>query len=279
MKLCNIINNSCFSIISTITGEDSLSKTFGFLQSNLNLINSFNCVYVALNHTEGCPSWFVDECITLYEEYVPYVVVDKFPDNAGHMFGTIDLDESCLQFCKSQGLRYLWKSTDDVLVSLEVLNKEVPEDSEFMYLPGFSYETLLNAWSTQKLMDGYEEKFFAPQSNFFIVDASKVDTLYGPAEEIHSMKKSYEDLKEKDSSVKPWDLRFSDGTKFACEDMLGRNVKELKRQNLLSPTSFRNLIDFVKYNRVGDPSHKNVMLKEIGVCHFHFHDQNVNEVL
>lgn len=270
MKLSSLIPDSAFAIIATVEGEESLEKAKVFLGANEEVLRQFPIIILHVNYSrEGARFPLVKEYCNLYISAFlksKVITIAHFP-NPGHMFGTIDLDEACLQSVKGKGMKYIWKANDDMLIGPALLDKQVlPKD--LYYLPGFSYETLLNAGCTANLMRDYEEKWFAPQSTFFILDTTKVGSLYG---DITGRKKVWEEAKTLSGNpkLKPWEVPQPDGVKFGLEDLLGHTTKNLAKQSLLSQESFHKLIDHVKYHAEGDPSHKSVMIKEIGVCHYH----------
>ena len=277
MKLKDIISDSVFSTIATITGPESLDKAELFLGANEELIKQFPLIYLHVNCLPDVDTNLVFSYMCMWSETFPYkVLCSDYKKNRGHMFGTIDLDEACLTSAEKSKFKYLWKSTEDVITYPGLISVEVKEDFDFAYLPGFSYEVLLNAGSTANLIRDYEEKFYAPQTNFFILKTDKVKNLYGY--DVEEKRKAYEAVKESYPLIKPWHMQFPDGVKFGLEDHLGRTTKGLNKQMLLSEASFRNLIDHVKYHAEPDPSHKNLLLKEIGVCHYHNWQDRVFEI-
>lgn len=260
MRLRDIVQESTFRFIHTVS-EDSFKSLDYFLNYNFATTSLFDSIGVAYN---TCNKNLNQDFIRSLDKFVPNVEIFYKSVNNLHMFGTIDLDEACLVEAKTLGVKYLWKCTNDFLVGPAILDVEVPEDFDFAYLPGFSLETLEQASGRT---ENYEKFNFVPQTNFFIINVNAVDNLYG--NDIEEKKSQYEAVKKLHPYIKPWDMQFSDGVKFACEDHLARTTANLKKHCLLSPVTLNNLIDFVRVNKVADPSHKNIYFTQTQLCHYH----------
>ena len=265
MKLRDIIEESLFATIGTVTDEDGLANAEQVWLHNKPVTELFDLQTPQYNSTEEASQHTVQSYGAKFLGHSFKNTVKKFHvKNRGHMFGTIDLDEACLSEAKYECFKYLWKCTSDFLVSPAILDVEVPEDFDFLYLPGFSLETLEQASARG---EDYESFKLTPQTNFFIIRVDAVDNLYG--NDVEEKKAQYEEVKKLHPHIKPWDMQFSDGLKFACEDHLGRTTASLKNHCLLSPVTLNNLIDFVRVNKVADPSHKNIYFTQTGLCHYH----------
>lgn len=276
MKLQSLIDKSCYATIATIT-EDSFDKLNLFMQYNVDLIKQFPQVIISTNSLEDTPIRKVNQYHNTWSRMVPNCVILHSDNNRGHMFGTIDLEEAILKYIKEDlgEIRYLWKSMDDVITTTELLDVEV-EESEFYYLPGFSYESIQKAGGKENLHKVYEifnSGFYTPQTPFFILDIASIDNLYG--NDIDDKISIYEEVKARNPSVKPWEIPFN--IKFDCETHLGRTTKDLKKFCLLKD-QFEDLLDMVETNKIGDPSHKNIYFEKLGVCHYHFYKDLIYNV-
>lgn len=272
MQLRDIIPKSTLAIISTLSGPESLSKARLFFNHNRDVLEAFDNIRILFNYTNTVLPGLILDYTNLYKTLLPKATVTVRSINAGHMRGTIDLDETCLESAKFNESQYLWKASDDTIMHPPLLDVEVEANKGLYYIPGFSYETLTTAGSIGNLIEFYEDYWFAPQTNFFIIDTTKVPTLYG--EGIDEKWDAYLMQKEKYVNLKPWDMQFPDGIKFGCEDLLGAETKHLSKQNLLNREGFEELATLIKFNREPDPSHKNIYLSRIGVCHFHNYKDN-----
>jgi hypothetical protein len=267
MHLIDIIPNSTLVIIATYKGEESVEKAKLFTEINEYVASHFEKVRVIFNSTEDAPMNEVKKFIDVYTTTFPGAKCIYRLCNDGHMFGTMDLDEMCLWYAKEDGSKYLWKSTEDVIMDSNILGMKVPDGTEFAYLPGFSYEDLYLSLGTAEFISRYEDYPFTPQSNFFILDVTKVESLYG--NDVQEKRSIYLSLLKEKPSLKPWEINFPDCVKFSCESHLGRSTKGLKKACLLSEESFTSLAKHVRDHKEGNPAHPNIYLKEPGICHFH----------
>lgn len=265
MKLRDIIKDSIFATIGTVTDHQGLYNAEEVWLHNKPVTDLFDLQTLQYNSAYEVPTYIVQSYGAKFLGHsFKNTVKNLHLKNRGHMFGTIDLDEACLSEAKDECFKYLWKCTSDFLVGPAILDVEVPEDFDFAYLPGFSLETLEQASGRT---ENYEKFNFVPQTNFFIIKVDAVDNLYG--NDIEEKKAQYEAVKKLHPHIKPWDMQFSDGVKFACEDHLARTTANLKKHCLLSPVTLNNLIDFVRVNKVADPSHKNIYFTQTQLCHYH----------
>jgi len=277
MTVKDLIPDSAFGTIATVKDEFSLRKLDLFLSYNYNFIHTFHNILLSLNYLTDTPKEIVEEYKNKWLYYFPSSVILQSDLNRGHMFGTIDLEEAIVKHMKDSmpDKKYLFKSMDDVITSDALLEVMIPE-ADFYYIPGFSYESILNAGSKQKLRAIYEDfetGFFTPQTTFFILNINDIDFLYG--NDIQAKYGVYQEQKKINPNIKPWEIPFD--IKFDCETHLARTVKD-KRKYCLIANKFSNLLDLVEQIPIWDPSHKNILFKNIGVCHYHFYDQPVFEV-
>lgn len=278
MTLRSLLPISAFGSIATITGEESLEKAYGFIQYNKEFIQSFQNVIISVNKTDNCSMDIVSKYKFLWLDIVPNAVFRYNPVNRGHMFGTIDLDESIVAYVKVHlpQTKYLFKSSEDMLLSTILLDAEYTQ-SDFYYLPGFSYETILKAGGIEALyrkIKTNEYPYWTPQTNLFMLNIHMVVNLYG--NDIECRRSKYLEAKSKNNLLQPWDVIFDDGIKFDCENFLARSVENMSKQCLISVGCLKNLLTFVFQNCIGDPSHKNIFFEDIGLCHYHFWQKEVH---
>jgi len=277
MKIKELIPKAAFGTIATIKDEFSIRKLDLFLGYNLPLISQFENVIIALNKADNVSDRVVDEYKNIWSVNVPNAVIIELQHNRGHMFGTIDLEEAILSYIKNNlpKVEYLFKSMDDVITSEILLDLEVPI-TDFYYLPGFSYESILKAGGKDNLYNIYEtfeSGFFTPQTTFFIVRIDGIISIYG--NDIDDKYRVYTEAKKSMPEIKPWEIPFD--IKFDCETHLGRTVKNMSKHCIVL-NKFKELLDLVEKIPIMDPSHKNVLFKDIGVCHYHFYEQAVYEI-
>lgn len=276
MNLHSLISKSCYATIATIT-DDSFDKLNLFMQYNVDLIKQFPQVIISTNSLEDTPMRKINQYHNTWRRMVPNCIILNSTVNRGHMFGTIDLEEVILEYAKRElpEVQYLWKSMDDVITTTELLDVEI-EEAEFYYLPGFSYESIQKAGGKEtlrKIYDAFDSGFYTPQTTFFILDITNVDSLYG--NDVPSKIDIYQEVKTRNPSVKPWEIPFD--IKFDCETHLGRTTKDLKKFCLLKD-QFEDLLDMIDVNKIGDPAHKNIYFEKLGVCHYHYYKDLIYNV-
>ena len=113
-----------------------------------------------------------------------------------------------------------------------------------------------------------DKNHFTPQTNFYFIDVSKTSYLTD---------KTYLDetyLASKfigNDNGKIWE--YIPG--WSCEEFLAQciNRNNLTKFHLLNKTIYQKLYDAIKIDKIGDPSHKNIMVS--GICHFQYPDQKV----
>jgi len=277
ITLGDLVHKSVFGTIATVKDEFSIRKLNLFLEYNLPLLYRFSKVILAVNKADGVSDVVYKKYLEFWRMNIPHTDILELEHNRGHMFGTIDLEEEILRHVKESypEIEYLFKSMDDVITSELLLDLEVPE-ADFYYLPGFSYESIIKAGSKKKLLDIYENfesTYWTPQTTFYIVRINDITSLYG--NDIGDKYNVYTNAKKEIPSIKPWEILFD--IKFDCETHLGRTVKDFRKHCLISD-KFEQLLDLVEKTPIGDPAHKNIYFKDIGVCHYHFYDSPVYEI-
>ena len=275
MTIKDIISNSTLGITLHAT-NDNIKDFISYLIYNKTIIEQFPNMVIAVNSDETDLS-FIKELLSKYVEGVDLIFLDQ---NRGHMFGTMDLDEAVLTASKAYPQKYLFKISQDVILedSLEGIN--IKENQDFYFIPGFSYETLKRNIDSSTLYNVFNEAKgddFTPQSNFFIVNKEVFSSIYGNKDVINRIYSQFQEILKTKPNAKCWE-EFTN-PKFDCETYLGNNVKLLTThiQNLLDEKSFSNLWNYVDSYKVGDPSHKNIMLP-CGVCHFQWKDQPITKL-
>lgn len=276
MYLNSVLNQSCFSTIATIS-EDSLEKFELFYPYNSPLIKQFKNVVISTNAADGIDPKVVETYHSEWKKLYPDSIILHTDVNKGHMFGTIDLEERILAHVKKEMplVKYLWKSMDDVITSSEILKIEVKE-ADFYYTPGFSYESIIKAGGREnlhKIFETYESGFWTPQTTFFILNISNIDSLYG--NDVDSKTAIFKEAKAWRPSIKPWEMPFD--IKFDCETHLGRTTKDLKKHCLVED-QFEELLEMIYYHKMGDPSHKNIYFYRPGICHYHYYKDLIYNV-
>ena len=240
MLLKDIINKSVYGTIGYIDSQESLDLLEQYIVYNLPILSEFKQVIVATNYKEY-PT-YVSENSQLWKKYFPDCILLDSKINRGHQLGTADLDNMLVNYCKSNNIDWLCKSANDVILTPHLLTKEV-DAADFYFLMSVGVAGLRQ--HNFDLEDAFNNAF-TPQTNFYIINISKIDELNSEHDMIHVT---------------------------ICENMLERCVlrNNLKKYNLIPNDKYIKLIHMVYNTQIHDSSHKNILIE--GVCHYHFPNQ------
>ena len=258
MNLKQLINKSVYGTIGYISSNEDLDLLEQYILYNLPLLKEFKQIIVATNYGSS----FQNENTQVWKKYFHDCVILDSKINRGHNFGTADLDNIVFNWCKENNEEWLCKGANDVIFQETVLDIEV-KNADLYYLNGISYETLcLNNFDYTQIYD----KHFLPQTNFYLININKSDYLNDKV----FLDKTYEYSKTIDNyNGKIWE--YIKG--WTCEDFLKNcvNRNNLKIQYLLNEEEHNKLCSVINMTKIGDPSHKNLMIN--GICHFHYPNQ------
>jgi hypothetical protein len=256
MNLKQIINKSAYGTIGYVGSENDLIKIDKYFAYNRDVINQYSHIIIATNFDNEA---FIDIHNAMCKHHFPNCILLNSTNNRGHNFGTADLDNLIFNYCKENNIEWLCKSSNDVIVHIELLDKEVDE-ADFYYFNGIGYGGLLNYDFD---FDRVIKEDFYPQTNFYFINVSKTDYL----NDASYIDESYDYVKAlEDYNGKVWECIEG----WSCEKFLADCVERnnLKKEHLLTTTTYISLLNFIKDNMFHDPSHKNIMMEN--VCHMHF---------
>jgi len=263
-QLQELINKSWYGSVGYVKEIKNLYSLEHYIQTNLEVLKEFEGVVVATNYYDFD---LAEQNRELWEIYLPDVMLIDNPVNRGHSFGTADLDNLLVRWCKENDIQWLCKASNDVLITPETLELMIPE-ADFYYTDGFSYEDLSSNHFDYSLM--YGEHFF-PQTNFYLIDVSKIDYLANEdyLNETYAYSQTIPNFNGKIWEHLP---------EWACENFLKGCVKrnDLVKHNMLDLKTYTKLCNVIEKHKVGDPSHKNIMIN--GVCHFQFPTQKIIKI-
>jgi len=277
MKLGDIVSESAFCSIGCITKEQDIETLKSYLLYNKPVISKFRTVVVAQTKTDNVSDDLFRKYNNIWYETFRSVMVIGRP-NFGHTFGFVDLDNSVLNYVRSLafGNMWAWKSTNDVLLTEDIFNVEM-DDANFFYLQGQGVTGVKTYYNNdvdlavESLGNEDWDRFF-PQTNFYIT-TSKTDSLISH-EEFDKKYKAY--ISDPEYGIKP-QLEYKYMlAECVVRDFIKRN--NLKTKHLIGKESYRKLINAILMYNIVDGSHKNVLLTECGVCHYHFKDHDVIEI-
>jgi hypothetical protein len=264
MNLKQLTNKAVYGTVGYISSQDDLDLLEQYVVYNLPVLKEFNQILVATNYKQY-PE-FVEENKLIWKKYFPDCIIIDSQVNRGHSFGTADLDNIIFSYCKENDIEWLFKSSNDVIIQELFLNKQIPE-VDFYYLIGISYEDLyLNNFNYEKTLD----KFF-PQTNGYFINISKCDYLV--TEEFLNETYNYV-MNIPEYNNKPWEYI----NEWSCELFLKKCVERnnLTKFYLLNIEKHNQLCEIINTYKIGDPSHKNIMVE--GICHFQYPNQSIIEI-
>ena len=267
MKLKEIINKSVYGTNGYISSLEDFNKIEQYILYNLDILLHFKQIIVATNYNEDNKSDLIKFNSKLWKNYFPNCILIDSEINRGPAFGAADLDNLLFDYCKLNNIEWLCKSDNDIILQETLLDKEV-EEAYFYYLNGISYEDLyLSGFDYEKI---YDTRFF-PQTWFYFLNISKCDYLNNKI----YLDETYKKIKNLPNyNYKPWD--FIKG--WSCEEFLRQCIERnnLKKFYLLNKDKHNTLCETVNIYKIGDPSHKNIMID--GICHFQYPEQNIIEI-
>lgn len=265
MLLKQLINKSVYGTIGYISSQEDLDLLEQYILYNLQVLKEYKQIIIATNY-KNYPE-LAKENTQLWRKYFSNsITIDSFI-NRGHNLGTADLDNLIFNYCKNNNIEWLCKSANDIIINLNILNKEIYE-ADFYYTNGLGYASVKDYdFDFNRVISEYLINQFYPQTNFYFLNVSKTDYLNN---EYH-INEVYEKLSNLGGSV--WDYEFK-----SCEGLLRDCVERnnLSKFNLLPINKFPELINAILIYKIHDGSHKNLLIENI--CHYHYPNQPIIEI-
>lgn len=261
-KSHQLINKSVYGTIGYISSQDDLNLLEQYILYNLQVLKEFKQIIVATNY-KNYPE-FVDKNSQLWKKYFPECVLIDSEINRGHNFGTADLDNMLFDWCKKNNEIWLCKVSNDIILTQDVLNIEIPE-ADFYYINALGIGGM---GQYNYNFDEMVEKDLNPQSNFYIINVDKCDFI----NDKQYLDETYNYIQTVPNyNGKVWE--YIKG--WSCERFLGNCVKRnnLNTHHLIPEDKYRKLLKIVLDNQIHDCSYKNIMIE--GVCHFQYPDQKI----
>jgi len=265
MNLKTLINQSVYGTVGYISSLDDINLLEQYILYNLPVLKEFKNIIVATNYKDKNIYQNLNDKI--WKKYFPNCICITSEVNRGHNFGTADLDNMVFDYCKQNDIKWLCKASNDVILTEDIFKNEVNK-ADFYYLNGISFEDLYKAnFNISKI---YNERFY-PQTNFYIIDVSKCNYL----NDKEYLNETYlYSLNIPNYNGKIWE--YISG--WSCENFLKNCVESnnLSKTYLLNLHQHTRLCEAIKIYKIGDPSHKNIMME--GICHFHYPNQQIIEI-
>jgi hypothetical protein len=262
LRLGDVLSRAAFGTIGYLAAPDDLERLERYIVHNLPVLRACAGVVVATNYGGETRDELAAEVHAVWRRHVPECVLLDSPLDRGHSIGTCDLDNLLFDHCKAAGVRTLCKTADDVLLDPSVLDIQVA-DAGLYYLNAVSYDALAEHEFDLARFAG--DRFFFPQTNFYVIDVSKTDYL---------VDKRFLDLSwTVVNRIRSYDGRIWEHIpRWSCELLLRKCAlrNRLTRCHLMSDDQWARVLALVHERRITDCSLKNVRVN--GICHVHEHE-------
>lgn len=263
MLLVDLFRKCVYGTIGYIANLGDIKKAEHFIRCNDSILYTFKEIIVATNYGDIDLSKEVE---TVWKNYFPKTT--KFIHskiNRGHNFGTADLDNMLVDYCKQNNHKWLCKSTNDMLLLSSCLEIPIKNDRDFYYLPGVGYGGLQTYnFDLRKLI---REDFY-PQTNFYILNIDKIDYV----NDKKYLDSTFEQIKQIPKyNGKVWEYIKGWSCESFLRDCITRN--KLTKQNLINYHDYYKLLQIIQSYQIHDCSHKNILID--GFCHWHFLDKPI----
>tara|TARA_R110000744_G_scaffold134455_1_gene243484 strand:- start:793 stop:1587 length:795 start_codon:yes stop_codon:yes gene_type:complete len=264
MKLKTIINKSYYGSVSYVGGLEDLNTIEQYILFNIPTLKEFKNIIVATNYSGE----FQSLNTKLWKNYFPDCILINLDENRGHSFGTADLDNAIINYCHSNNIDWICKSSQDTIINPSILEITIEDNNDFYYMNGIGYGGMVKYnFDFNRIIN---EDFY-PQTNFYFLNTSKIDYLNNE-EYINSTYNIIRDTPNYNGKV--WE--YIEG--WSCEDFLKKCVERnnLSKYHLVPEEKYRILLEMVAKHNIHDSSHKNIMIN--GVCHFQYPNEPVTVI-
>jgi hypothetical protein len=258
MKLKEVINRSAYGTIGYVESPRDVQVLERYILHNLPILREFTKIIVATNYGPESRAELAAFNSETWLRHFPECVVLDSERNRGHSIGTCDLDNLLFDHCKANGIEWLCKGANDVLLGAPVLEIEV-QGADFYFLNAIA------AGAMRRFDDDPERigaELFYPQTNFYVIDVGKTDFLVDKEllDRSHAIVSAIPGY-----SGKIWEYIPN----WSCENLLRKCVvrNRLTSCHLMDAEQFSRLLQVVRERGIEDCSHKNVEIN--GICHFH----------
>jgi len=261
MVIKDLINKSVYGTIGYIESQDGIDTLEQYINYNLHILREFKQIIVATNWKE-LNFKLMSNHEEMLKRYFENCIIINSEINRGHNHGCADLDNLVIDYCKENNIEWLCKSSNDIILMSNFLEKEISE-ADFYYLNGIGVGGMVKYnFDFSRII---EEDFF-PQTNFYIINTSKIDYLNNK----NYLNETYNHIQ----SIIGYNGRIWEYIKnWSCEEFLKQCVERnnLKKYHLIPEIQYNSLLNVIKTQNIHDCSHKNVLIE--GVCHLHYKDQ------
>jgi hypothetical protein len=266
MILKDIINKSYYGSVGYVSTLEDINRLEQYIIYNIPVLKEFINVITSTTYVDNNPELRI-QLENTWKKYFPNSVHIDTGISRGHSFGAADNDNAIIDYCKNNNIDWICKSANDIIIQESFLDKII-DNSDFYYFNGIGWGGMVNYdFEFKKIIN---EDFY-PQTNFYIINVSKIDYLNN---------KQYLDDTFKIIPLIPgyngriWE--YIEG--WSCETFLKQCVERnnLSKKHLVSLEKYRILLEWIYEQNIHDSSHKNIMIE--GICHFHNVDEKIIQI-
>jgi hypothetical protein len=270
IKLSAIANNSTIILTGTIIPE-KMDMIEGILKNNFEIFKKFKHLILNINCTKESDWQYAIKYEKLLLDLLDgdiqiYLLRDYI--NRGWQFGTIDLEKTAYSFYKRNLKGHSVLKLDfDIYLQKQILDLDI-ETHDIYFMPSVGYSPVEHGSST--ILKEFENEtwdILQPQSTIYIIK-KQLDYLYVDQDWLN---KKY----------KEWILNpIGNGPHHigvACEPLLRKSFERnsCKMKSMISSKTFNKLIETIQVYKMHDPSHKNILFEEVGVCHLYDNNNDI----
>jgi hypothetical protein len=257
MILKDIINKSYYGSVGYISNLDDINCLEQYIIYNLPVLKEFINVITSTTYVDNNSELRL-QLENTWKKYFPNSVHIDTGISRGHSFGAADNDNTIIDYCKNNNIDWVCKSANDIIIHKSALEQLI-NNADFYYLNGIGYGGMIKYdFDLDKV---FNEDFY-PQTNFYIINTSKIDYL----NDKQYLNHTYEVTKTPGFNGRIWE--YVEG--WTCETFLKQCIERnnLSKKHLVSDKNYITLLEIIKQHKIHDPSHKNIMID--GICHLHF---------
>lgn len=268
----DFLSESVYTSIGTITSEESIENLDTILNANKEILSLFPYIVVAQNRTQNISNELYEQSKQIWKKYFKNIIILDFDTNRGHCFGAADLDNIVVEYAKTLPVKYIWKSTNDIYLTHNVLGNEFSEEIQIYYLQGIGVGGIVNNYKTVEecISKSYESiTDIFPQTNFYII-TKDIDFINNK----NYIDESYEKcINIPNFNGRVWEYIPGLSNEALLKECIIRN--NLKYKHILDYETYNKLVQTIMVYNIHDSSHKNLLLIKQGICHFH----NINDFI
>lgn len=269
MKLNDyLLKYDCTLILTGTIIPEKIEMLIGILQNNFSIYEKFKNIVVVLNTVDMTGQSALNDYLDAFQDvrishqYTGDFYFLRDYINRGWQFGTIDMEKMAYQFISDNiGDWTILKLDFDIYLENQFLDFEIDDKIDFYYMPSVGASTVNDKGITTLLQD-YDSnwpEYIKPQTIIYLI-TKPLDPFY-PIEDW---------LNDK---YKEWILKpIGNGPHHigvACEPLLMGTIEknECKIKMMISKETYEKLLETIKIYQMADPSHKNILFSEVGICH------------